>query len=240
MAFNYTEESLNNLKKNQLVKLFSHLQSYMTETIKKLTGEIQKINGEIQKINETFSKYEADIAITKNANTLLSNQLIETERQCWANAQYSRRECIEIVGIPSSVEKENLEIKIREIFDKIGVTVTENDIDACHRLRRDKIIVKFCKRKICRNALRKKKSLKNVKPSYVGLSGETSLFINESLCSYYKGLWNKCKKLWNEKLIYSYFTINGNVKYTLKEGGEAYTITHKYDLKKKFPNAYCE
>ena len=109
--FNYTEESLNNLKKSQLVELFLHLQSYTTESINKLNGEIQRINGGIQKINETFSKYEADIAITKNANTLLSNQLIEAERQCWANVQYSRRECIEIMGIPSSVEKENLENK---------------------------------------------------------------------------------------------------------------------------------
>ena len=76
MAFNYTEECLDNLKENQLVELFLHLQSYTVETINKLTGEIQKINGKIQKINETFSIYEADITITKTANTLLSNQLI--------------------------------------------------------------------------------------------------------------------------------------------------------------------
>ena len=50
MAFKYTEESLNNLKKNQLVELFLQLQNYTTETINKLTGEIQKINPEIQKI----------------------------------------------------------------------------------------------------------------------------------------------------------------------------------------------
>ena len=79
MTFNYTKESLNNIKKNQLVELVLHLQSYTTETINKLTGAIQKINGEIQEINETFSKYEADITITKNVNTLLSNQLNETE-----------------------------------------------------------------------------------------------------------------------------------------------------------------
>ena len=99
MAFNQTEESLNNLKKNQLVELILHLQRYTTETINKLAREIQKMNGEIQKINETFSKYEANIAITKNENTFLSNQLNETERQCWTNAQYSRKECVEIVGI---------------------------------------------------------------------------------------------------------------------------------------------
>ena len=88
--------------------------------------------------------------------------------------------------------------------------------------------------------MRKKRSLKKVKPSDVGLSGETPLFINESLCSYYKGLWNKCKELWNGKLIYSDFTINSNVEYPLREDGEVYAITHKKDLKKKSPDAYCE
>ena len=238
MTFNYTKESLNNIKKNQLVELVLHLQSYTTKTINKLTGAIQKINGEIQKINENFSKYEADITITKNVNMLLSNQLNETGKQCWANAQYSCRECIEIVGIPSTADKENLKSKVCEFFYKIEVTVTENDIEACHRLNGDKTIAKFCKHKMCQNVFHKKGSLKKVKQSDVGLSGETPLFINESLCSYYKGLWNKCKELWNEKLLYPYFTINGNVKYTLREGGKVYTVTHKNDFKKKFPNAY--
>ena len=127
-----------------------------------------------------------------------------------------------------------------EIFDKIGVTVTENDRDVYHRLRGDKTIVKFCKCKIYQNVLHKKISLKKVKTSDVGLGGKTPLFINESLCSYYKGLRNKWKELWNENLICSYFTINDNVTYTLREGGEACTVTHKNDLKKKFINAYCE
>ena len=88
------------------------------------------------------------------------------------------------MGISSSAEKENLESKVCENVNKIGVTVTENDIEACHRLRGNKTIVKFCKRKICQNVLRKKRSLKKAKPSDVDLSGETLLFINESLCSY--------------------------------------------------------
>ena len=64
----------------------------------------------------------------KNTNALWFNQLNETERQCWENAQYYRRECIEIVGIPLTLEKEKLEIKIYKSFDKTGVTVTKNDI----------------------------------------------------------------------------------------------------------------
>ena len=35
---------------------------------------------------------EADVATVKNVNEKLVNQLIETEQQCCAKAQYSRRE----------------------------------------------------------------------------------------------------------------------------------------------------
>ena len=49
MTFNYTKESLNNIKKNQLVELVLHLQSYTTKTINKLTGAIQKIKEKFKK-----------------------------------------------------------------------------------------------------------------------------------------------------------------------------------------------
>ena len=229
MVFNHTEESLKNMKKEQLVELVLHLQTKTTEAINNLTEEVKKIN-------QNFTRLESDVAVTKNTNSLLMKQLVETERQCWANAQYSRRECIEVVGIPTTVDNNNLEEKVCEIFQKIGVNVSESDIEACHRIKNNKTIVKFCKRKMCHDVFRKKKDLKKVKPADVGLSDGTQLYINESLCPYYKGLWNNCKTLWNEKRIFSFFTSNGIVKYTLREGGEVYSVTHLQDLKEKFTN----
>ena len=44
-----------------------------------------------------MKKVEADVAIVKNVNEKLVNQLIETERQWWTNAQYSRHKYLEIV-----------------------------------------------------------------------------------------------------------------------------------------------
>ena len=38
---------------------------------------------------------------------------VDIEQQCWANLQNSRRECLEIAGIPSSVPQENLEEKAK-------------------------------------------------------------------------------------------------------------------------------
>ena len=66
---------------------------------------------EIRKFNETFVKLESEINIVKKVNTLLNKRVIDMERQCWVNAQYLRRQCLEVAGIPCDVSNENLESK---------------------------------------------------------------------------------------------------------------------------------
>ena len=111
--------------------------------------------------------------------------VVQTERQCWANAQYSRRDTIEVLGIPSSIRDQDLEDKVRNVFREIGVNINERDIQACHRLReKDRTIVKFVNRKDCTNILRVKKDLKHLDPSKLSFSEGTKIFINESLCPY--------------------------------------------------------
>ena len=56
------------------------------------------------------------------------DRVVQTERQCWANAQYSRRDTIEVIVIPSSIRDKDLEDKVRNIFGEIGVNVNECDI----------------------------------------------------------------------------------------------------------------
>ena len=68
--------------------------------------------GEIRKFNENFVKLESEINIVKKVNKLLNKKVIDIERQCWENAQYSRRECLEVAGIPRDVSDENLESKV--------------------------------------------------------------------------------------------------------------------------------
>ena len=67
---------------------------------------------EIRKFNGNFVKLESEINIVKKVNKLLNKKVIDIERQCWENAQYSRRECVEVAGIPRDVSDENLESKV--------------------------------------------------------------------------------------------------------------------------------
>ena len=57
--------------------------------------------------------------------------------------------------------------------------------------------------------LKKKKKLKNLDIGKYGFNDESKIYINESLCPYYHGLWRKCKGLWQDKVIASFYTING-------------------------------
>ena len=155
------------------------------------------------------------------------------ERKCWENEQYSMRECMEISGISQSIKQIDLDWAVLNVFDKIDAPVDLQNIEACHRLksndngRSNKVIVKFSKRKDMVRVMNKKKFL-NLDGT--GFPPNASLFINPSLCSYYKYLWSKCKALWSGELISSFWVSNGSLR--IKLGDDTVkSATHKDDLK---------
>ena len=151
----------------------------------------------------------------------LVKQLSSRERQCWKNAQYSRRECVKVAGITSSVEHDQLEPTVCRILHDIGVNISGDKIEACHQLGKncDMTNRKLSNRKDCEHTMHFKKDLKDLDATDLDLPAGTGLYINDSLCSYYRGLWNVTKKLWNKKKIFSYFTVKGKVRIWLPEKG---------------------
>ena len=225
----HTEAALKDLNRPDLIKLVLQLETEMNSDIKEPTSEIRDLVAQMKKV-------EADVAIVKNVNEKLVNQLIETERQCWANAQYSRRESLEVVGIPAYISNDSLEANISKVFDKIGVHVEGKDIQACHRLKdNDRVMLKFSNRKDSLQVLRVKKDLKTLDPTELDFPEGSRIFINESLCVY-RGLWNKCKKLKDMGKLHVFFVSNGTIKIKKIENDRAKPITHAADLKKMFPD----
>ena len=230
MATTHTEAALNKLSKSELVQLVLQIEASLASQITNLTTEVKYILGYIKKL-------ESDLAVTKNVNSKLMDRVVQTERQYWANVQYSRRDTIEVIGIPSSIRDKDLEDKVRNIFGEIGVNVNERDIQVCHRLReKDRTIVKFVNRKDCTNILRVKKDLKHLDPTKLCFTEGTKIFINERLCPYYRGIWNKCKKLRANQKLHQFYTINGIVHVKLEENGPPKSITHMLDLVNLFPD----
>ena len=127
MAGVYTEESLRALNKNQIIYLFLKTQEQANTTIASLTAEIKRLN-------ENFQKLESDDSVVKNVNNSLLKEMSSIERQCWKNAQYSRRQCAEVMGLLSSNEDKYLEATVWRMLQHIGVGIMGRGIKACHRL----------------------------------------------------------------------------------------------------------
>ena len=93
----YTNESLDKLYKKDLILIVVSLQNKLDEANNSKT----ELLDEICELNDKFDKLQSNVYISKIANDLLSSRFVDIERQCWANARYSRRECLDIVGIPN-------------------------------------------------------------------------------------------------------------------------------------------
>ena len=137
-----------------------------------------------------FKNLEADLAISRSVNTKIRDRIISLECQCWSNSQYSRLECLEITGLPDSINNEDLEETALMIFETLEVTVDSSNVEDCHWLpgnQNKRFIIKLSKRKDANKIRRVKKMLKRMNLSSIGTT--TPVYINDSLCSYYKMLW---------------------------------------------------
>ena len=68
------------------------------------------------------------------------------------------------------------------------------------------------------------------------LPGNSKLFINRSLCPYYKMLWSKSKKLHSLSKIHSIFISGDTIKIRVNENSSPLSIPRVDDFGKHFPD----
>ena len=81
----YTNESLEKINKRDMKNNVLSLQSKLDEANNHVVEEIRKLS-------DVILKLQSELTVLRQVSSLLSNRLTSIERQCWANAQYSRRE----------------------------------------------------------------------------------------------------------------------------------------------------
>ena len=152
---------------------------------------------------------------TRNVNDKPTDKLVVLQRKCHANEQYSRRECLKILGIPAEVGDKDIEKKVLEVLDAVKAPANWDLVEDCHcipsKSSPKKVILKLSWWKDSRQVLLNKKKLKQLKPESLNLPAGVKIYINESLCPYYKKLWTKCRKLWDAKQILSFWVSNSKL-----------------------------
>ena len=72
-----------------------------------------------------------------------------------------------------------------------------------------------------------------MKPQNIGLPSGCKVYINKSLCKYYKYFWWKCKLLQTRGSIQSFWVTNGLIKIRYKND-EVTSVAHIEDLERHF------
>jgi len=223
-----TEADFMSLNKNQLVSMIINL--------KNENASLRDISSKLESIEHKMIQIQSELSVSKTVTNLLSERVVSLERKMANQAQYSRRECLEITGIPTTVLQRDLEEKVRFIFTKIDCVIPSERIEDCHRIgSKGTTIVKLSKRKDIKKIFANKKQLKEYDANSLKIPEGSKIYINESLCPEYRELWIKCKLLWKNKHLSSFWTANGVVKIKKQDLGNATNISHISDLVKMFP-----
>ena len=231
----YTESALSKLNKDDLIRIALDMQKTQNSILSDMKNELTDMKNELSELRKNYNKLEADLKVSKSVTEAMKNHIV-LERKCWSNEQYSRHKCLEISGIPSDTEAGKLEEILLKVFEKLDVDVDLKNAEDCHWLKTrnssKKVIIKLSKRKNADKIRQVKNKLKSLNLESMGIS--SPIFINDSLCAYYKKLWAKCKKLWLNKYIYGFWVLYGLIKIKVSESSLPVTITHDVDLENKF------
>ena len=147
--------------------------------------------------------------------------------------QDSRREWIEITGVPNSITNDLVEEHGILIFEKLGVVIEAMEIVASQRLgETGRVIVKLLNRKKAQNISEEKRKLRsiNLYDHNTDTNNKWKIFINQSLFPNYRKLYGMVKDLNNEGLIDPFWIANGTIKIRESLQSKPISITHESDL----------
>ena len=141
---------------------------------------------------------------------------------------------VDIGGIPrqSNENTDNIVIKVAE---KIGVTITQEDIEISHRNSAHKdasIIVKFLSRRTRNSFFEKRKGLKDIKVKDLDIGLDacgSKIFINESLTPYNGDLFKKARTSLKDYCKYIW-THNGSIFTRVAENSTRIILRSHQDL----------
>lgn len=180
------------------------------------------------------------IATVRQENLELKKQVNDLTTRLAEAEQYSRRNCVEIYGVPE-VENENVLQMVKQVGSAVKFTIEDGMVDACHRLGKNKskkggppgIIVKFVRRFDKQRLLELKKLNKpELSARHIGMASDSPIYVNESLCFARRDLLKTVQEF-KRKHGYKYAWVKeGKIFLKKEDKGKAIPVTHPDDLAK--------
>lgn len=212
---------------NAAINFMSRKYDELLETVKTLEEKNKKIQVENVSLRSQLLDVKNDLKQQKDA-------INEYE-------QYSRRDCLELSGIPLKPRESTNQI-VMGIAEEIGVEIAEEDISVSHRLpsrnrnpdRPPVIIAKFVRRDTKERLYRARKALWNKTTRDLGFQTDNRIYISESLTQKNRDLFKKCLQV-KKTLKYKFIWTNSGRVYLRKDErpeSRALHVASESDLQK--------
>ena len=216
-----TRSKLNELSKEELI-----------EELLSFDNLSEKINDLTKKMDDFPSKFDSvfsELQISKTCNSLLRNGIIDLEQSSLDNAQYFRREMIEISPVSLDVSNSELEGLVCKALSLTENEVHPDDLEACFK-KKENVIIKFKSRKLKYKVINNRKIMKNKSKELNELKFSNNLHISESMCAGNHSLFFKCRKLKKAGKIFNTWFFNNAINVQLNQNGEIQKVFHTEDL----------
>ena len=200
------------------------------------SNEIQK--NETKKLWNHVNKLEDEV-------DELYDRIKDLETALYDQQQRSRRNNLEIHGLPNDILDENLEKNIVEILNNIvEVPINLSEIEACHRLPSRNgpkpVIIRFLCRKRRNEVMENASNVNNHDLTKFGMENNQKIYINNNLSPKMKELSYYCRRLRRDGKLKKITFDNAKLKIKITENGQWKRISHEDDIIFYFPDFHFE
>ena len=122
-----TRSQLEHLSKDELIDELMSIEG--------IASKLANLTTKFDDFSRRFEILSSELAVSKNFNRLLSERIIQLERNAVNNAQFHHRESIEVSPVPASIIDVELKDSICKILCLTGHEVIPDDLQSCHRLK---------------------------------------------------------------------------------------------------------
>ena len=112
------------------------IKDLILNSFKEIKANIKLLQDDIKEMKDGLTP-----VTNQNVSRSVTNNLLKLENEHYELQQYSRRNNVEILGLPDIFTGDRLTGKVAEFCNDVGVMIEIRDIEACHRLFQKKVTV---------------------------------------------------------------------------------------------------
>ena len=156
-------------------------------SFKEIKADIKQLQDDIEEMKDDFTPLT-----NQNVSGSVFNNLLKLEKEHYELRKYSRRNNVEILGLPNIFTSDRLTEKVVELCKDLGVMIQAGDIEACHRLFQKesnnqlpkRTIVRFVNRRFAEDLLSKQNTSSTLDLNKLGFPGATQIWVLYVLYGY--------------------------------------------------------